>query len=457
MESRAVIEPPASEFDAVPGSLAGDAVTPGDPAYDSLASTYFRRGAPGLVLLPRTIEQVADAVELAGRHPHVPLGIRSGGHGLSGHSTNDGGIVIDLRHLSAIEVVDTEARRVRVGPGARWRDVAATLQPHGWALTSGDSGAVGVGGLATSGGIGLLARSRGLTIDRLVAAQVVLADGSVVTADERENAELFWGVRGAGANLGVAVSFEFEADEVDRVGLALMTHVVEDVESFLVAYGEILSAAPRDTTAVLLAGAPAGAVIPVTTAVVADSSDPDTIVARAQPLVELAPLVQRQTVVTPYAGLMNLHTGEGALPQRDPVGRSGLVESITPELATELAALLRSSSVHLVQLRSLGGAVADVSSDVTAFAHRDAQFQLNALGFDARDVDSHWLRIRPFLSGIYLPFETDQSAARLVEVYPPATLERLRTLKHELDPGNVFRDNFGIVPPPAALAAARQA
>lgn len=173
------------DYDAVPASLADAAVTPGDPAYGRLTSTYFRGGAPGIVLLPRTIEQVVDAA----------------------------------------------------------------LQPHGWALSSGDSGSVGVGGLATSGGIGLLARAHGLTIDRLVAAHVVLADGSVVVADEHENRELFWAVRGAGANFGVVVSFDFVVDEVDQVGLALLTHLAQDPASFLVA-----SSAPRDTTTALLAG-----------------------------------------------------------------------------------------------------------------------------------------------------------------------------------------------------------
>jgi hypothetical protein len=102
-----------------------------------------------------------DTVDFAGRHLHLPLGIRSGGHGLSGRSTNDGGIVIDLRHLNGTHVLEPAAQLVRIGPGARWRGVAAALQPHGWALSSGDSGAVDVGGLATSDGIGLLARAPG--------------------------------------------------------------------------------------------------------------------------------------------------------------------------------------------------------------------------------------------------------------------------------------------------------
>ena len=432
--------------DAVPASLADAAVKPGDPAYGQLTSTYFRGGAPGIVLLPRTVEQVVDAVGFAGRHLHLPLGIRSGGHGLSGRSTNDGGIVVDLRHLNGIDVLDPAARLVRIGPGAHWRDVADALQPHGWALSSGDSGAVGVGGLATAGGIGLLARAHGLTIDHLVAAHVVLADGSVVVADEHENRELFWAVRGAGANFGIVVSFDFVVDEVDQVGLALLTYLVEDPASFLVAFGEVASSAPRDTTALLLAGPGDAGPLALTIAVVVDSADRDTIVARLQPFVELAPLVQHQVVVTPYAEVMNLHATEEQHGRGEPVGRSGLLNAITPAFAAEIAALLRSGSVQLFQLRSLGGATADVAPDATAFAHREAQFQVNALGTDARAVDRHWTRIRPHLGGIYLSFETDQHPARLGEAFPPATIERLRALKRELDPRNLFRDNFNVDP-----------
>jgi FAD/FMN-containing dehydrogenase len=434
------------DYDAVPASLADAAVKPGDPAYDRLTSTYFRGGAPGIVLLPRRVAQVVAAVEFAGRHVNLPLGIRSGGHGLSGRSTNRGGIVIDLRHLNGIHVLDPAARRVCIGPGARWRDVAAALQPRGWALSSGDSGAVGVGGLATAGGIGLLARAHGLTIDHLVAAEVVLADGSVVVADEHENRELFWAVRGAGANFGVVVSFEFVVDEVDQVGLALLTHLVEDPASFLVAFGEVASGTPRDTTTMLLTGAGDSGPLALTTAVVVDSADRGTIAARLQPFVELAPLVHRQVVVTPYAGVMNLHATEEQRGRGDPVGRSGLLNVITPAFGAEIAALLRSGSVQLFQLRGLGGATADVPPDATAFAHRDAQFQVNALGSDARELDRHWTRIRPHLGGIYLPFETDQHPARLGEAFPPATIERLRALKRELDPRNLFRDNFNVDP-----------
>src|SRR5690606_19274175 len=211
---------PGIDYDALPATLAETAVEPGDVRYAAVRSTYMRGGAPGLVLRPRTTAEVADAVAYAGRHRHLPLGIRSGGHGISGRSTNDGGLVIDLGRLNEITVLDEAGRLVRLGPGARWRDVAAALQPHGWALSSGDYGGVGVGGLATAGGIGFLSRSHGLTIDHLTAVEMVLADGSVVRATETEHPELFWAARGAGANFGIAVAFEFVVDEVDQVGWA---------------------------------------------------------------------------------------------------------------------------------------------------------------------------------------------------------------------------------------------
>ena len=210
------------------------AIEPGDFGYADVRSTYMRGGSPAIVLQPDSPAQVADAIAFARRHPDAALAVRSGGHGISGRSTNDGGIVIDLRRLDDIEVLDEERRLVRIGPGARWMEVAAALGEHGWALSSGDYGGVGVGGLATAGGIGFLAREHGLTIDHLRAAEIVLADGSIVRADAETRPELFWAIRGAGANVGIVTSFEFEVDEVGEVGWAQLAFQVDDVAEFLV-------------------------------------------------------------------------------------------------------------------------------------------------------------------------------------------------------------------------------
>lgn len=178
---------PGIVYDDVPISLAATAVEPGDPEHRGVASTYLRGGDPGLVLRPRTVEQVSDALAFARDHRHVPLSIRSAGHGISGRSTNRGGLVIDVGALRDIEVLDEETRRVRIGPGATWKAVAQALAPRGWALGSGDYGGVGVGGLATAGGIGFLSRKHGLTIDHVRAIDLVLADGTPVRASDTEN------------------------------------------------------------------------------------------------------------------------------------------------------------------------------------------------------------------------------------------------------------------------------
>jgi alkanesulfonate monooxygenase SsuD/methylene tetrahydromethanopterin reductase-like flavin-dependent oxidoreductase (luciferase family) len=246
------------DYDAVPESLAAYAVEPGDIDYARVRSNYLRGGSPGLVLRPRNTAEVVEAIAYARRHRHLPLGVRSGGHGISGRSTNDGGIVIDVGSLDSIEVVDEDARRVRVGPGARWKRVAAALEAYGWALTSGDYGGVGVGGLATAGGIGFLGRHQGLTIDHLRAAEVVLADGSIVRASGTENADLFWAIRGSGANFGIVTWFEFEVEPVGEVGWAQLVFDASDTAGFLQRFGQAATEASRDTTAFLIMGAPRG-------------------------------------------------------------------------------------------------------------------------------------------------------------------------------------------------------
>ena len=432
-------------YDDVPAGLR--AIEPGDFDYPDVRATYMRGGAPGIVLQPDSAEQVAQALDFARRHPLAPLSVRSGGHGISGRSTNDGGIVIDLRRLDDIEVLDVERRLVRVGPGARWMQVAAALAEHGWALSSGDYGGVGVGGLATAGGIGFLARDHGLTIDHLRAAEVVLADGSIVRTDAETRPDLFWALRGAGANFGIVTAFDFEADEVGDVGWAQLAFQVDDLAEFLVGYGRAMEAAPRDTTLFLLAGYPRpGQPHIVQLYGVVDSADPDTIIERLQPFAELAPLVQQSVQLTSYARVMaNADLG----PQNgsgEPHSRSALVEHITPEFARTAARLVESGAVPFFQLRAVGGAVADVPEDATAYAHRSAGFSVVGLGSDARRIDEQWRALAEHTAGMYLSFDSSDRPERIAEAFPPATLARLRALKAEYDPTGVFRDNFAIEP-----------
>ncbi|WP_205474055.1 FAD-binding oxidoreductase [Nocardioides sp. SYSU D00038] len=439
---------PGIAYDDLPPSLAARAVEPGDPAYAAVSSTYLRGGAPGLVLRPTTVAEVADAVRFAGRHPTVPLGVRSGGHGVSGRSTNRGGIVVDVGALRSVEVVDPARRLVRVGPGATWKQVAAALHPHGWALGSGDYGGVGVGGLATAGGIGLLSREHGLTIDHVRAAEVVLADGSVVHASANKEPELFWAVRGAGANVGVVTSFDLEVDEVGTVGWAQLRVAVTDLADALLRFGELATSAPRDTTIFLVAGRPHGDHSFLHLYGLVDSDDPDVVVERLTPFAELGVLVDQQVVLAAYRDVMGSAADVGPDGHRgfgEPAARSGFLRSINAEVAADVTRMLAGGDVHFFQLRTMGGAIADVAPGATAFAHRDAAFQVTAMGAAAGPLDAAWAPVRRHLTGLYLSFETGTGPEVVELAFPPATLARLREVKRCVDPTNRFHDNFNVL------------
>ena len=437
---------PGVDYDDVPTDLA-EVVEPGDRAYARYRSGYLRGGSPAVVLRAATPDQVVRALAYARRHPELPLSRRSAGHGISGRSTNDGGIVIDVSAMNQIEVLDHATRRVRIGPGARWKDVAAALHPYGWALSSGDYGGVGVGGLATAAGIGYLSRAHGLTIDHLRAAEMVLADGRVVRVSDTENPDLFWAVRGAGANFGIVTSFEFEVDEVGPVAYAELTQDASDPARYLVDWGRFVEDSPRDVTGFLIMAPERGGQPPVALSrTVVDSADAEAVVARLQPLADLAPLYAQQAQILPYAAVMANASDDDPVSQGEPISRSGLLRHITPEFAAAAARVLSSGGVHWFQVRALGGAVGDVASDATAFAHRDANFSVVVMGGSESVVDALWAELEPFFDGSYLSFDSSLRPGRIETAWPARTLGRLRELKATYDPDNVFDDNFAITP-----------
>lgn len=435
------------DYDDVPDVLKPVAIEPGHVNFRRVKSTYMRGGSPGIVFQARNTGEVVEALAFARKHPHLPMGVRSGGHGISGRSTNDGGIVIDLSQMNKIEVIDVAKRLVRIQAGARWMDVAQALAPYGWAITSGDYGGVGVGGLATAGGIGFMSRKYGLTIDHIRAVEVVLADGSVVHADENENADLFWAVRGAGSNFGIVTSFDFQADEVSEVGWGQLVFDAEDIAGFLQRWGQAVEDSPRDLTSFMMMGQPRRnqpMVAQVMTMI--DSGDADTIIEQLQPLANIAPLYAQDVVIAPYAYVMANAQGEDHNGRGEPNGRSGLIKHITPDFAQAVERMMRTGIVYFFQIRAVGGAVADVPSDATAYAHRDANFSVTAFGANRDLLNAVWDTLYPHFDGLYLNFETDQRPERVKDAFPPQTLARLMRLKQRYDPENVFQDNFNIAP-----------
>ncbi|WP_166793248.1 FAD-binding oxidoreductase [Cryobacterium lactosi] len=384
-----------------------------------------------------------DAVLYADRHRQVPLGILSGGHGISGRSLNDGGIVIAVDALNDITLLD--GNRARLGPGARWGDVAAALAPHGLSLTAGDYGSVGVGGLATAGGIGWLVREHGLTIDHLLSVDVVTANGELVRASAAENPDLFWAMRGAGANFGIAVSFEFDLDPIGpQVGFAMLVYAPDDIAAFLQAWGTTIEHSHPTVTGTLILSSSGHGTPTVQALIVVDADDPDTVVERLQPLAALAPVANQSVQLMPY------HTLLSQPPEQhdhgEPHGHSSLARHLTPAVSEGLAHLLTSNSSFFLTVRSAGGAVADTPADATAYAWRNANFLIATLGGGSADFEARWNQLLPHFEGMYLSFETDTGPDVLARAFPPAHLKRLRALKRTWDPTGLFRDNFFIHP-----------
>jgi len=437
------------DYDAVPSGV--EAIEPGDRAYSRVRSTYLRRGTPGLVLRPETPDQVAEALAYA-RRQDVPLAIRSGGHGISGRSTNDGGLVLDVGKLDSIEVVDLQGGKARVGPGARWGDVAQALQPHGLGMSSGDHGDVGVGGLATAGGIGFLGRKHGLTIDHVAAAELVLADGRQVRADAETNPDLLWAIRGAGGNFGIVTAFELDTYPVGDVVLSLMTFDARETAAFLERWGAIVEAAPRELTS-FLSLAPHQNVAQLQTVVA--SADVQLATSALTPLLEAGPLLDQQAQLVPYAAVVPTHGGVHSGGSAEPAFRSGLVDHLTADVAAGMAALAASGEAPLIQVRQVGGAINDVDPMATAYAHRTQNFCLGAVGMSLPDLNRRWdADVQPLMQGRYLSGDTDTRPERLMDAFPGTTLERLRTLKAVYDPENVFNQNFPIAPASGMSAAA---
>ncbi|MGP4050861.1 FAD-binding oxidoreductase [Streptomyces sp. 2A115] len=442
---RTTDNPPPAPLISLPDSLAALATRPGDSDYENVRHTYTRTGSPAAVLRVRTPHDIAAALAQA-RTARVPLTVRSGGHGISGRSTNDGGIVVDLSGLNAVQVLDARSGLVRVSAGARWGDVAASLAPYGLALSSGDTGDVGVGGLATAGGLGLMSRLHGLTVDHMRAAELVLADGSRVRTDADHDPDLFWAVRGAGANFGVATAFEFQAMPMGDVIAAVTVFDAADTAAFLTRWGAAVTAAPRTVTSFLtLMRGPDGKPVAQTMTVHA-GTDTEMALEALTPVLSAGPVLQRQAFVTPYHRLVPTAHAAHYAQQPLTVSRSGLLEHITEPAAAAIASVLVAGKAPMVQLRSVGGAVNDTPATAMAYAHRTQNFSLMAATVPARRdaLDQQWERVYPHLKGLYLSFETGTGRRQLQDAFPGAVLDRLMVLKSRYDPDHVFDNNFAL-------------
>ena len=440
--------------------IRGRIITPDDPGYDQ-ARTVFYGGIdkrPSAIVRVSNAEDIRRVVALA-RQEGCELAVRSGGHSVVGHSTTEGGVVIDLRGMSKIDV-DPRARTAWVETGATALQVTQALAEHGLAIGFGDSGSVGVGGITLGGGIGFLVRKFGMTIDSLLAADLVTADGRHLRVDADNHSDLFWAIRGGGGNFGVATRLEFRLHELPHFtgGILILPATPETIAGFAAA-----SIAARDelSTIANVMPAPPLPFLPaelhgrlVIFAFIAYAGD-DESAGRA-----IAPL---RSLATPMADMVKPQPYVAMYPPEDPsyrptaVARTMFVDSVDTSTAEIVLDYLSKSDapMRVAQLRALGGAMARVPADATAFAHRSRRMLVNVAAFYQSEADREarraWVSelakaIQPSDDAAYVGFLTDDGEARIRATYPGATWDRLTRTKATYDPTNLFRLNQNIVP-----------
>ena len=446
--------------------ITGEIIGPEDSGYDEARRVHngMIDRSPGVVLRAASADDVAAGIGFARSHD-VPLAIRGGGHSAPGLGTIDDGVVIDLAPLSAVNV-DASGRTVAVGGGATLTQVDAATAEVGMATPLGILGTTGVGGLTLGGGIGHLARKHGLTIDNLLGADVVLADGSKVTASPDENADLFWALRGGGGNFGVVTEFRYRLHPVSTVIAGPTFWSLDDTEAVMKRYREFIPQAPRE-----LNGFFAFATVPPVEPFPAElhgrkvsavvwcyaGDDNDAAQAAMAPMLEAAEPLLHGAGPLPFAGL------QGFFDQFYPKGMQGYWRAdFVNELSDAAIAAhrehaeLMTPGASTMHMYPIDGAVHDVGESDTAWANRDVQWAEVIYGTDPDPASGEAMRqwtldyfdaTHPYSAtgGAYVNFMMDEGQERVKATYR-SNYGRLSRIKAQYDPSNTFRVNQNIQP-----------
>jgi FAD/FMN-containing dehydrogenase len=438
----------------------GQVIAPGDPEYDK-ARTVFYGGIdrkPAVIIRVRDAEDVSRVVALA-RETELELAIRSGGHSVVGHSVSDGGIVLDLANMKKLQI-DAEQRTAWAETGLTAGEYTTAANAHGLATGFGDTGSVGIGGLTLGGGVGYLVRKYGLTIDDLLAADIVTADGQLLRVDANTHPDLFWAIRGGGGNFGVATRFQLRLHEVDTVvgGILVLPATPDTIAGFIAE----ADAAPEElsTIANVMTAPPMPFLPPevhgklIIMAIMVYAGD----VEAGQGV--LAPF---RALAKPFADMLRpmkypeIYAGEQEGYHPIAAARTMFVDRIDRSVSEAILNQLQAStaSMAVAQLRVLGGAMARVPVDATAFAHRNSRIMVNlaALYEKPEDKLTHEAWVTDAATallqsdhGAYVNFLGSEGEERIRAAYPGKTWERLAQIKARYDPNNLFRLNQNIQP-----------
>lgn len=445
--------------------IKGSVVLPGDADYDEVRKIWNamidRR--PAVIVRCADSNDVQHAIGFA-REQGLELSIRGAGHNIAGNALVEGGLVIDLSTLKAVRV-EADKKRAHVDPGATLHDFDEAVQKHGLATPVGINSTTGIAGLTVGGGFGWLTRKYGLTVDNLVAADVVTADGTKRVANSKENADLFWAIRGGGGNFGVVTRFEFQLHPVGPEILAgLMVFPFEQAKQVLQKYRQFADSAPEELTVwVVIRKAPPLPFLP-------ESVHGKEVVVLA--IFYGGDVATGQKLIEPMRGFGNL-VGEHVGPQPyvqwqqafDPLLTPGarnywkshyFTEFSDQALDTLISYGSKLPSPHCeIFIGVLSGAANRVAPDAMAYPHRQVKYVMNVHGrWEQPSEDQKgigWSRdvfnaLTPFASaGVYVNFMTDDEVGRVQQAYG-SNFDRLAQIKKKYDPNNVFHLNQNIKP-----------
>ncbi|MEU7281468.1 FAD-binding oxidoreductase [Streptomyces sp. NPDC045431] len=453
--------------------LEGRLVTPADPDYDQVRSLW--NGAidhrPALVARCASPQDVATALRFA-RDEHLEISVRGGGHSFSGASVCPDGLVVDLSDMNRVEV-DADARTVRCGGGAKLGDLDAGTAPYGLAVPAGTVSHTGVAGLTLGGGLGWLTRKHGLTIDNLVAADVVLANGGLVRASDDENADLFWALRGGGGNFGVVTTFTFRAHPVGpEIQLALFFWDLADGPEALHLVADLVPGLPRTAGALIGVGlsAPPAPFVPPEhqgkpghALIIAGFGTPDEHAEALAPLADGLPPLFELRAPMPFTALQCM------LDDSAPTGILSYDKGLAyTDLNDDVIGLLseymprKTSPMSFCPTFHVAGAYTDPDEDATAFGGlRETMYVMSCSAMspdpDILTADTAWARalwteLTPHAAntGGYVNFMVEFEEDRVRRSYGPEKYDKLSRIKAAYDPDNVFHRNANIVPAVAA-------
>ena len=454
-----------AQIDALKKGIQGTVILAGDADYDTARQVWNAMvdKHPAAIVRCATTLDVVHAVNFARAH-QVPLAVRGGGHNIAGSALCEGGVVIDLSQMKAVQV-DAGARRASVEGGATLADFDAAAQAYGLATPLGINSTTGVAGLTLGGGFGWLSRKYGMTVDNLESAQVVTAAGEVLRASATQNPDLFWALRGGSGNFGVVTHFEFRLHPVGPEVLAgLIVYPFSEAKAVLKHYRAFMDQAPDDLSVwTVLRRAPPLPFLP-------ESVHGQEVVVLA--LLYTGEPAQGEALVKPLHGFGTpVGTHVGAMPYVnwqqafDPLLTPGArnywkshnfttLEDGLFDAAIEYAGKLPSPQCEIF-FGAIGGATTRPAPDATAYAHRDARFVMNVHGrWDDPAIDAEGIRwardyfkaSAPFASaGVYVNFLTADEGERVKAAYGP-NYDRLARIKRQYDPANLFSINQNIVP-----------